>query len=125
MINHGANVLMSLGNEETVAASLSKYEFIFSVDLFMTETAQFADIVLPDCDNLESFDSRSNYPFIFSLPGGPGRLVLADPASGRGTARRAAPAWRRLCRTGAPRRVSRGLQHGGQCHSAPRGAVPP
>jgi molybdopterin-containing oxidoreductase family molybdopterin binding subunit len=72
LFNHGANLLMSLGNAETVAAALSKYEFIFSVDLFLTETAQFADIVLPDCDNLETFDSRSNYPFIFSLPAGMG-----------------------------------------------------
>ena len=72
MINLGANLLMSVGNKETVAASLAKYKFIVSIDLFLTETTDFADIVLPDCDYLESVDSRSNFPFIFSLPGGMG-----------------------------------------------------
>ena len=72
MINLGANLLMSVGNKDTVAASLANYKFIVSIDLFLTETTEFADIVLPDCDYLESVDSRSNFPFIFSLPGGLG-----------------------------------------------------
>jgi molybdopterin-containing oxidoreductase family molybdopterin binding subunit len=72
MINHGANVIMSLGNKDAVAQSLSKYKFIVSFELFLTETAEFSDIVLPDCDNLQSYDSRSNYPFINGIPGGMG-----------------------------------------------------
>jgi anaerobic selenocysteine-containing dehydrogenase len=72
MINFGANLLMSIANRETVARSLAKYKFIVSFDLFLTETSGFADIVLPDCGNLQTLDSRSNFPFIFSLPAGMG-----------------------------------------------------
>ena len=72
MINFGANLMMSIGNKETVEESLKAYKFIVSFDLFVTETSEFADIVLPDCDYLQSYDSRSNFPFIFSLPAGMG-----------------------------------------------------
>ena len=72
LMNFGANLMMSIGNSETVAKSLERYKFIFSFDLFLTETSQFADIVLPDASYLQTTDSRSNFPFIFSLPGGMG-----------------------------------------------------
>jgi molybdopterin-containing oxidoreductase family molybdopterin binding subunit len=72
MVNFGANLIMSIANKETVAASLAKYKFMVSFDLFLTETSSFADIVLPDCSYLQSLDSRSNFPFIFSLPAGTG-----------------------------------------------------
>ena len=72
LLNYGANSLMSIGNKETVAKALAKYKFIISFDLFLTESSDFADIVLPDCDYLESLDSRPNFPFIFNLPGGMG-----------------------------------------------------
>src|ERR1017187_2446646 len=45
---------------------------MFSFDLFLTETSNFCDIVLPDTSYLQSVDSRSNFPFIFSLPAGMG-----------------------------------------------------
>ena len=72
MINFGANLLMSIANKDVVARSLEKYKFIVSIDLFETETSRFADIVLPDCGFLQTLDSRSNFPFIFSLPAGMG-----------------------------------------------------
>jgi len=72
MINFGTNLVMSVGNKDTVAKGLSELKFMVSVDLFATETSNFADIVLPDCSYLQSLDARSNYPFIFSLPGGMG-----------------------------------------------------
>jgi molybdopterin-containing oxidoreductase family molybdopterin binding subunit len=72
MINFGANLVMSIANKDAVAASLSRYKFIVSFDLFLTETSNFVDIVLPDCGYLQSLDSRSNFPFIFSLPAGLG-----------------------------------------------------
>lgn len=72
MINFGANLLMSIANRDTVARSLAKYKFMVSIDLFETETTRFADIVLPDCGYLQTLDSRSNFPFIFSLPAGMG-----------------------------------------------------
>ncbi len=72
MINHGSNMIMSIANKDVVAESLKKYDFIVSFDLLLTETSDFVDIILPDCDYLESVDSRANFPFIFSLPGGMG-----------------------------------------------------
>jgi molybdopterin-containing oxidoreductase family molybdopterin binding subunit len=63
---------MSIGNKETVAGALVDFKFIVSIDLYLTESSEFADIVLPDCSYLESLDSRPNFPFIFSLPGGMG-----------------------------------------------------
>lgn len=72
MINFGANLVMSMGNRETAAESLARYKFIVSFDLFLTETSSFADIVLPDCDYLQSYDSRSTFPFIFGHPSGMG-----------------------------------------------------
>ncbi len=72
MVNFGANLVMSIANKEAVAASLANYKFMVSFDLFLTETSSFADIVLPDCSYLQSLDSRSNFPFIFSLPAGMG-----------------------------------------------------
>lgn len=72
LLNFGTNIVMSIGNRETVAASLERYRFIASIDIFLTETTQFADIVLPDCGYLQTLDSRSNWPFIFSHPAGMG-----------------------------------------------------
>ena len=72
MINFGANLVMSIANKDAVAASLSRYKLIVSFDLFLTETSSFVDIILPDCGYLQSLDSRSNFPFIFSLPAGQG-----------------------------------------------------
>ena len=72
MLNLGANQLLSIANRETVAESLARYKFMVSIDIFLTETSHFADIVLPDCGYLQTVDSRSNFPFIFSLPAGMG-----------------------------------------------------
>ncbi len=89
MINLGANQIMSVGNKDAVAASLKKFKFIVSFDIFLTETSEFADIVLPDCGYLETTDSRSNFPFIFSLPAGLGewcwpiRQEVVEPAGER------------------------------------------
>ena len=72
LINLGANSLLAVANQETVGEALASYKFMVSIDIFMTETSSFADIVLPDCSYLQSIDARPNFPFIFSLPGGLG-----------------------------------------------------
>ena len=72
LLNFGSNLLMSIGNREAVEASLKKYKFLVSIDLFRTETSDICDIVLPDSGYLSMIDSRSNFPFIFSLPAGMG-----------------------------------------------------
>ncbi len=72
MVNHGANIVMSVGNKDVVAETLASYKFMVSIDIFLNETSAFCDIVLPDCDYLQSVDSRANFPFIFSHPAGMG-----------------------------------------------------
>ena len=72
IINLGANQIMSVGNKDAAEAALKKYKFIVCFDVFLNETSQFADIILPDCGYLETHDSRSNFPFIFSHPAGQG-----------------------------------------------------
>ncbi len=76
-----------------VAESLKKYKLIFSFYVLLNETSEFADIILPDCDYLQSFDSRSNFPFIFSHPAGLGEWcwpVRQPIAAEQGEQRRAA-----------------------------------
>ena len=77
LLNFGCNLPMSLANKDVVADTLVKYKFIACIELYQTEMTDFADIVLPDCDYLQSHDSRSNYPFIFSLPAGMGEWCWA------------------------------------------------
>ncbi|MCC6473114.1 MAG: molybdopterin-dependent oxidoreductase [Burkholderiales bacterium] len=72
LINFGANLLLSIANRRPVEASLAKYKFMVSFDLYLTETSNFADIVLPDCSYLQSWDSRSMMPFILAHPAGMG-----------------------------------------------------
>jgi anaerobic selenocysteine-containing dehydrogenase len=77
LINWGSNLIMSIANKDTLADSLKKYKFIVSFDLFLTETSDFADIVLPDCSYLQSMDSRSNFPTILSHPASMGDWTWA------------------------------------------------
>lgn len=50
------NPLMSVPGTETVAKALSKLEFVVVNDIFLSETAQFADIVIPGTTYLERYD---------------------------------------------------------------------
>jgi molybdopterin-containing oxidoreductase family molybdopterin binding subunit len=72
MINYGANSLLSVGNSETVAATLERIPFIVSFEVALTEFSEFADVILPDAGYLEALDSRPNAPFIFNHPAGLG-----------------------------------------------------
>jgi len=56
------NLLMSVpGGPETVAKALSKLEFVVVNDIFLSETAQFADIVIPGTTYLERYDLNSQW----------------------------------------------------------------
>jgi len=73
MINWGSNLVLSVANRESIARTLAKYKFMVSFDLFLTETSNFADIVLPDLGYLQQLDSRTSYPFYWcSHPAGMG-----------------------------------------------------
>ena len=123
MINFGANLVMSIANKDAVAESLSKYKFIVSFDLFLTETSNFVDIILPDCSYLQSLDSRSNFPFIFSLPAGLGEWCWPIRQPVLAARRRAAPVCRRAARTRRPRRLPRRPQRRLQRLARPAAAV--
>jgi anaerobic selenocysteine-containing dehydrogenase len=53
MYCHGSNMLISYVNTKEVAEALSRLDFLVVADLFMTETAKIADIVLPAASWLE------------------------------------------------------------------------
>jgi molybdopterin-containing oxidoreductase family molybdopterin binding subunit len=122
MLNFGTNLMMAIANRETMARSLAKYKFMVSIDLFETETTRFADIVLPDCGYLRTFNSRSNFPFIFSHPAGMGNGAgdwpAGDPPEGSSAAIR-------TCCSNLPTvSASRRPQCHLQCHDGPRPGVP-
>ena len=60
LINWGANLLLAIANSETVARALAKYKFMVSFDLFLTETAALAHVVLPVCSSFEKDGTFTN-----------------------------------------------------------------
>jgi len=59
LIEH-SNPVHSSGNKEIVAEALKKIPFIASIALFIDETTEFADIVLPESHFLERYDFLVN-----------------------------------------------------------------
>ena len=60
LVTCSSNILMSIGNRDSVANALKHVPFIISIDVFSSETAEgFADILLPDTSYLE--DSQWTY----------------------------------------------------------------
>jgi len=57
----GANPLVNWPNSNKVREAFEKLEFLMVEDLFMTETAKMADIVLPAVSHLETDDLRDVY----------------------------------------------------------------
>ncbi len=55
------NLLMSTPGTEIVAKALSKLEFVVVNDIFLSETAHFADIVLPGTTYLERYDLNTHW----------------------------------------------------------------
>jgi len=55
------NPLMSVPGTETVAKALSNLEFVVVNDIFLSETAQFADIVIPGTTYLERYDWNTHW----------------------------------------------------------------
>ncbi|MDO8734968.1 MAG: molybdopterin-dependent oxidoreductase, partial [Elusimicrobiota bacterium] len=55
------NMLMSVPGTETVANALSKLEFVVVNDILLSETAQFADIVIPGTTYFERYDLNTHW----------------------------------------------------------------
>jgi molybdopterin-containing oxidoreductase family molybdopterin binding subunit len=60
-----SNLLMTCANADTMAAALKKIPFVVAFACEMNETAEFADILLPDTHYLERLDAIPNEPTEF------------------------------------------------------------
>lgn len=64
------NPMMNSHNADAMAATLNKFDMIVSFATFIDETAEFADIILPDAHDFERWDLfPANDPYAFIVPG--------------------------------------------------------
>lgn len=68
MLHYFGNAMINTGNPKQVEAALKKIPFITSISLFIDETTEFADIVLPDTTFFERLDPFPNLPFDGFIP---------------------------------------------------------
>ncbi|MCD8221737.1 MAG: molybdopterin-dependent oxidoreductase [Clostridiales bacterium] len=61
LLAFGMNFRMFPGSDQHMKKALEELEFFVDVDLFMTDTAKYADIVLPACSSFEREEFKS-YP---------------------------------------------------------------
>ena len=83
----GSNPIVSNPNADFVEEGLRKLDFLVVADMFMSETAQLADVVLPVTSFLENAGTLTNLE---------GRVLLREP--GRPAPGEARDDWRVLCR---------------------------
>lgn len=72
LIVTGGNPLITLPDFYRIRQALEKLDFLVVIDLFMTETAEMADIVLPAC----SFMERSGVGYIYGVTSGIPYIML-------------------------------------------------
>ena len=63
LIVTGGNPALTLPDSSKIKQALEKLDFLVVIDLFMTETAEMADIVLPACSFLE----RSGVGYVYAV----------------------------------------------------------
>jgi formate dehydrogenase (coenzyme F420) alpha subunit len=68
MIVSASNPVLTWPNSKKVEASLKKIDFLVVMDLFMTETAKLADMVLPAASFLERTELCDYYGTIHGIP---------------------------------------------------------
>jgi anaerobic selenocysteine-containing dehydrogenase len=85
MIHCRTNHMMNSHDPEAMAETLRKLKFQLSICTFIDETAEFADVILPDAHDLERWEMfPANDPYAFIAPG-PGkwyflmRQAVAEP----------------------------------------------
>ena len=76
----GENPFLSDPNINKVRKALSALEFLVVQDIFLTETAEFADVILPASSYLEKDGTYTNTDRRVQL----GRKVLDPPGRGAG-----------------------------------------
>jgi len=62
LINYGSNTLMTYASPDIMAEWYKKIPFIVGINLFLNESTDFFDIVLPDACYLERLDPMPNLP---------------------------------------------------------------
>jgi len=72
LIVTGGNPALTLPDSNKIKQALEKLDFLVVIDLFMTETAEMADIVLPTC----SFMERSGVGYIYGVTSGMPYILL-------------------------------------------------
>lgn len=68
LITSGGNPVLSWPDTEKVKQAFAKLDLVVVMDLFMTETAEQADIVLPACSSLEKEGLAYNYALTAGIP---------------------------------------------------------
>jgi anaerobic selenocysteine-containing dehydrogenase len=72
LIVSGGNPLITLPDYQRIKQAFKKLEFLVVIDMFMTETARLAHIVLPACSFLE----RSGVGYVYAVTAGLPYLLL-------------------------------------------------
>jgi len=72
LIVTGGNPALTLPESNRIRQAFEKLDFIVVIDLFMTETAKIADIVLPAC----SFMERSGIGYVYAVSSGLPYILL-------------------------------------------------
>lgn len=88
MLHSRSNLMLNSHNPHAMAETLKKLKFQVSMVMFIDETAEFADIILPDAHEFERWDIfPANDPYAFIAPG-PGewywlmRQPVVEPPEG-------------------------------------------
>jgi len=68
----GGNPVLTLPDSDKIKKALDKLEFLVVIDLFMTETARMADMVLPAC----SFMERAGIGYVYAVTSGLPYILL-------------------------------------------------
>ncbi|MFC2072218.1 molybdopterin-dependent oxidoreductase [Chloroflexota bacterium] len=72
LIVTGGNPIITLPDSNRIKQALEKLDLLVVIDMFMTETAKMADIVLPAC----SFMERSGVGYVYAVTSGIPYLLL-------------------------------------------------
>lgn len=68
MLVSGGNPVASWPDSKKIAKAFKKLDLLIVSDLFMTETARLADIVLPVCSSVETLGLAYNYGLTMGIP---------------------------------------------------------
>lgn len=71
---HRFNPVISLPESDRVIEALKKLDLLVVCDLYMTDTAMFADVILPECTYLERYEP------VYDMSGLTPKYVLRQPA---------------------------------------------